>query len=116
MIWDAFKGAIKWAMDKALPLMTGAGLIGLLIAAVQDSYCWIVAQAMTWLAAFVGMVAGYIPPPAVDTIAAVSGYFPVMAAWFPIGFVFRALIAYQVFALAVIVYRFIKSWIPSVSG
>lgn len=84
--------------------------------AIMNSYCYLFAQMLVWATGFAEYLADRLPTGATEVIANVSEFFPIISAWFPVGFAFKCLGAFLVFAGVLIAYRFVKSWLPSVSG
>lgn len=109
--------AAKWFFSSRLAgALTGVAVAAAVVVGMQDWYCVILLQMMTWGTGFFEWLARAMPDGMQDYVAAASDAYPVINCWFPLGFAFKCFSVYSLFAFCVIAYRTIKSWIPSVSG
>jgi len=83
--------------------------------AIQRFICWMIVQTLDWSSDFVTYLLSYVPdPPAYVTD--LIGWFGLINSWVPVDtFLWCAFTYYGVVA-SIAAVRFVKSWIPTVSG
>jgi len=83
--------------------------------AIKRFICWMVLEALGWSSQFVNFLLSYVPEPP-DYISDLLGWFGLINAWVPVDtFLWCAFTYYSVCA-AIAGVRFVKSWLPTVSG
>ena len=103
--WLSFDGLMKWAHDAFV----------LVWETLRDLLWTVISPLFGALSSAVVLVGDYI----VQLNAALSGVTPYLAfanAWVPVDLFFQLAAAYSSLWLALLIYRTVKSWLPTLSG
>lgn len=103
--WLSFNGLMKWAHDALVAAWDWlAGIVSGLFGPLWSA----VASAIQGVSAMVGWLS--------SALSGVAGYINFVNAWVPVDVFINCVIVYSSFWLALVVYRSVKKWIPTVSG
>jgi hypothetical protein len=87
---------------------------------LRDFMCWLLGLGLELAAMFGEWFEGYVPKQLVQGFAAlvntIGNIYPIVNAWLPVEWFFTLIGGYYAFALLIIVYRAVKSWIPGMGG
>lgn len=86
---------------------------------LRGFWCWLMAQALGMAEAFGTWFGGYVPNELMAAmqqgIGILASLYSLVNPWLPVDAAFLAAGGYYAFAITVIAYRAIKSWIPTLS-
>lgn len=79
-------------------------------------YCWLFVTAVGFACDSLDLIAAAVPEEWVVDMGAVLGYAAALNAWVPVDVALALIVGFYTFRGAVLIYRVVKSWIPTVSG
>lgn len=103
--WLTFENLIKWFKDSVLGVWNWFwGFVGPTISPLWDSVAATFTAITSKISTAIGYLDGLVP------------YLQFANAWAPVDVFFQLLGAYSAFWLALVIYRSVKKWIPTLSG
>jgi hypothetical protein len=91
-------------------------LLGALKDGLQQFWTWLLGIVLAFADTILGLIVDHLPQDWRIDLSPIVYWLQVANAWFPLAETLGFLGVYYAFLLVIVVYRIVKSWIPTVSG
>jgi hypothetical protein len=83
---------------------------------LQQFWTWLLGTLLTFADNVLGLIVDHLPQDWRIDLSPLVYWLQVANAWFPLDVTVGLLVIYYAFLLIIVLYRVVKSWIPTVSG